>query len=110
MFQVLIDQLKRLGAKRIFIKPLANNDNSKQQIYLGSDFDVIKAIPSGEIRADGISSKGMIFKAPLNFYWVSLGGQIERAPNTQIIFYPKYPETRLRSEERRVGTGGQSRR
>lgn len=95
MFQVLIDQLKRLGAKRIFIKPLANNDNSKQQIYLGSDFDVIKAIPSGEIRADGISSKGMIFKAPLNFYWVSLGGQIERAPNTQIIFYPKYPETRL---------------
>ena len=32
-FQILVDKLKSQGAKRVFIKPLANNDNSKQQIY-----------------------------------------------------------------------------
>src|SRR5690625_3681551 len=95
MFQELITQLHKLGAQRVFIKPLSNNDNSKQQIYLGSDFDVIRAIPSGEIHASSKTAKGLIFKAPLNFYWITLGGQTEQAPHAQIIFYPKYPETRL---------------
>lgn len=95
MFQELVTQLHKLGAQRIFIKPLSNNDNSKQQIYLGSDFDVIRAIPSGEIHAGSKTAKGIIFKASLDFYWVALDGQTEQAPHTQIIFYPKYPETRL---------------
>lgn len=95
MFQELINQLYRLGAQRIFIKPLANNDNSKQQIYLGSDFDVIRAIPSGEIRSESRTAKSAIFKAPLDFYWITPDGQTENAPNAQIIFYPNYPETRL---------------
>lgn len=87
--------MKAKGAKRFFIKPLANNDNSKQQIYFGSDFDVIRALPSGDVKADGIGAKGAIFKAPLNFYWISLDGKVSKAPNAQIIFYPKYPEIRL---------------
>lgn len=94
-FHCLVENMKRHGAKRIFIKPLANNDNSKQQIYLGADFEVIRAIPSGEVYSAGVSSKGAIFKAPLNFYWLSLEGGLDLAPNAQIIFYPKYPETRL---------------
>lgn len=94
-FQTLVEKLKTQGAKRIFIKPLANNDNSKQQIYLGSDFEVIRAIPSGDVSAAGMSSKGAIFKAPLNFYWINLAGATDQAPNAQIILYPKYPETRL---------------
>lgn len=93
--QILVGKLKSHGAKRIFIKPLANNDNSKQQIYLGSDFEVIRAIPSGDVYSAGMSKKGAIFKAPLSFYWVSLSGEADLAPNTQIILYPKYPETRL---------------
>lgn len=83
------------GAKRFLIKKLANNDNSKQQIYLGGDFEVIRIIPSGDMYADGVSKKGAIFKAPVNFFWIDLEGEVDRAPNTQIIFYPKYPETRL---------------
>ncbi len=87
--------MKNLGASRIIFKPLANNDNTKQQIYLGSDFDVIRAIPSGEIYADGISKKGPIFKAPLDFYWMDEEGNTDQAPNSQIILYPKYPKIRM---------------
>ena len=56
------------GAKRFLIKKLANNDNSKQQIYLGSDFEIIRIIPSGDMYADGVSKKGAIFKAPVVFF------------------------------------------
>lgn len=94
-FQILVGKLKNNGAKRIFIKPLANNDNSKQQVYLGSDFEVIRAIPSGDVYSAGMGKKGAIFKAPLNFYWINLDGVTDLAPNAQIILYPKYPETRL---------------
>lgn len=91
----IVEKLKLNGAKRILIKPLSNNDNSKNQIYLGSDFEVIRAIPSGEVYADGISKKGPIFKAPVDFFWISEDGRVERATHTQIILYPKYPETRM---------------
>lgn len=84
-----------LGATRIIFKPLANNDNTKQQIYLGSDFEVIRAVPSGDIYADGISAKGPIFKAPLNFYWIDENGNTDHAPNSKIILYPRYPEIRM---------------
>lgn len=94
-FANLINHMKNCGAKRFLIKALANNDNSKNQIYLGSDFEVIRAIPSGEVYADGISSKGPIFKAPLSFYWISEQGEIDHAPHAQIILYPDYPETRM---------------
>src|SRR5690554_6589177 len=91
----IIEQMKLSGAKRILIKALANNDNSKNQIYLGSDFEVIRVIPSGDVYADGISKKGPIFKAPLDFYWVTANGETQKAQYAQIILYPKYPETRM---------------
>lgn len=83
------------GAQRVLIKRLANNDNSKQQIYLGSDFDVIRMIPSGQIYSAGLSSKGPLFKAPLELFWIDTEGNLEQAKYSQIILYPKYPETRL---------------
>lgn len=94
-FATISEQMKLMGAKRIFIKALANNDNSKNQIYLGSDFEVIRAIPSGEVRSDGISKKGPIFKAPLDFYWISAAGTTDHAKHAQIILYPDYPEVRM---------------
>ena len=95
ILNTLVTHMQAHGAKRFLIKKLANNDNSKQQIYLGSDFEVIRIIPSGDMYADGVSKKGAIFKAPVVFFWIDLEGEVDRAPNTQIIFYPKYPETRL---------------
>lgn len=94
-FRIVSDQLRNLGATRIIFKPLANNDNSKQQVYLGSDFEVIRVIPSGDIYSDGIGKKGPIFKSPLDFYWINEDGNTERAPKNKIIFYPSYPEIRM---------------
>lgn len=87
--------MQGLGATRILLKPLSNNDNSKQQIYFGGNFEVIQDFPLGEIRADGESSKGPIFKAPLSLFWITPEGESEEAKGSQIILYPKYPEIRL---------------
>lgn len=84
-----------LGCTKVVFKALANNDNSKQQIYFGGNFDVIQLIPSGETRSDGMSSKGPIFKSPLNFSWIAPNKEPEQAKGTQFILYPKYPEVRL---------------
>lgn len=87
--------MQALGATRILLKPLSNNDNSKQQIYFGGSFEVLQDFPLGEIRADGESSKGPIFKAPLKLLWITPDGKTEEAINSQVILYPKYPEIRL---------------
>lgn len=94
-FTAITEQMRKLGATQIIFKALANNDNTKQQIYLGGDFDIIKAIPSGEVYAGKKSKKGPIFKAPLDFCWIDVDGNTEQAPNAQIILYPKYPEIRM---------------
>ncbi|QTL35931.1 MvaI/BcnI family restriction endonuclease [Pseudoalteromonas viridis] len=87
--------MKQAGATRVIFKQLKNNDNSKQQIYLGTNFDVIQTIPTGRIKSAGTGKKGAIFKAPVNFNWLSLDGTTERAKGAQLILYPKYPEVRL---------------
>lgn len=92
----IAQKMQALGATRILVKPLSNNDNSKQQIYFGSDFDVVQDLPLGEIRSDGNSSRmGPIFKAPISLFWINEEGATGPAPGAQIILYPKYPEIRL---------------
>ncbi|WP_205068478.1 MvaI/BcnI family restriction endonuclease [Photorhabdus bodei] len=87
--------MKDLGAKKIIVKPLANNDNSKQQIYLGADFSVMQGIPVGELKSAGMSKKGARFKATLNLFWINTDSCKEQAHGSQIILYPNYPEIRL---------------
>ncbi|WP_125560873.1 MvaI/BcnI family restriction endonuclease [Pseudoalteromonas rubra] len=87
--------MKHAGATRVIFKELKNNDNSKQQIYLGTNFEVIRTIPTGQIKSAGTGKKGATFKASINFDWISLDGATERAKGAQLILYPKYPEVRL---------------
>src|SRR5690606_23997105 len=88
--------MRENGAGIVIFKILANNDNSKQQIYFGSDFKILQAIPTGDIYEDGYSErKGAIFKAKVNLNWVDLQGNVENSPGAQLILYPKYPEVRL---------------
>ncbi|AIA69150.1 MvaI/BcnI family restriction endonuclease [Pectobacterium atrosepticum] len=94
-FEKICRIMAEMGAERVIIKKLANNDNSKQQIYLGSDYSVIQGLPLGEIKNSGMSSKGAIFKAQINLFWITPSGDKEKAPGSQIILYPKYPEIRL---------------
>lgn len=89
----LVSRFRDLGANRIFYKPLAENDNSKQQIYLGGSFGTLTYFPYGAVRAEP-GLKEPTFKAALQFHWVG-PGTIEKAPGAQLILYPRYPEVRL---------------
>jgi len=82
--------VKSLGASKLYMKPLAENDNSKNQIYFGPDFSSIQIIPNQEILPDGNN-----FKAKVDFYWLDDEGQISQAPHAQLILYPDYPEVRF---------------
>jgi hypothetical protein len=85
---------RRLGATKLVAKPLAENDNSKQQIYLGGNYDVLNVLPFGQVTADN-SAKLPNFKAKLDLSWITNDGTAEIAPHSQLILYPDYPEVRL---------------
>lgn len=93
----LVGLMRQDGAKRIYAKKLAPNDNSKNQVYLGGDFTALNIIPYGDIQNDDTEMAGSVrdrAKAPVDFYWIDGTGH-HHAPNTQLILYPKYPEVRM---------------
>ncbi len=85
--------MRNKGCRTIYSKILAANDNRKQQIYFGGDFQAINLIPFETIVPDPV--KPYIFKAPLNFWWLSDDGSMHNAPRAQLILYPQYPEVRF---------------
>ena len=89
----LLKRFSELGAITAFCKPLAENDNSKQQVYLGGSFDVIQIFPFHDIEATE-NGKNSTYKAKLNFLWID-ENQTEKAVGAQLILYPQYPEVRL---------------
>ena len=96
MFSDIADLMKRfaeLGAIRAFCKPLAENDNSKQQIYFGANLDVAQMFPFRKVETtpDGEDST---YKAKLDFFWIG-DNFTEAATGAQLILYPQYPEVRL---------------
>lgn len=89
----LLERFSALGAINVFCKQLAENDNSKQQIYLGGNFDVVQIFPFHQIEATE-NGKNSTYKAKLDFVWID-EMQTERASGAQLILYPQYPEVRL---------------
>jgi len=90
----LLGRFRGLGAVRIVIKPLAENDNTKQQIYLGSSFEILKVLPFESVKATpGVKRPN--FKAPMNLSWIDAQGHVAPAQGTKLILYPDYPEVRL---------------
>lgn len=92
------------GVSRLYVKYLAPNDNSKNQIYLRSNLELLNLFPvRGEIRVEKSASlkpggKGksrLNMKASIPFYWLDSAGRSFLAPNTQLILYPQYPEIRM---------------
>lgn len=78
------------GVRKLFLKHLAENDNSKNQIYLGPDFGAIQILPN-----QGVFPDNNNFKAKVDFYWLTDDGAISPAPHAQLILYPEYPEVRF---------------
>ncbi|MBW6419347.1 MvaI/BcnI family restriction endonuclease [Celeribacter sp. PS-C1] len=95
--RTLITAMQEAGAQRFYAKRLAPNDNSKNQVYLGGGFDALNIIPHGDIETDFSEKAGAVRrrdKASVEFYWIDSQGTW-RAPNAQLILYPKYPEVRM---------------
>ena len=93
----LLDAMQELGATQFLAKRLASNDNSKNQVYLGGGFDSLNIIPHENIETDYTEKAGSVRrrdKASVELYWIDNQG-INRAPNAQLILYPKYPEVRM---------------
>jgi hypothetical protein len=87
-------QLRKAGATQLVAKPLSENDNSKQQVYLGMGFDAITLLPFGVVVAED-TAKRPNFKAKVDLRWLTEGGIFEPARHAQLILYPDYPEVRL---------------
>ena len=94
-----IHQLQKMlaakGCVRILVKELAANDNSKNQVYLGGNFEAVNCFPNLAIAPDDSGTHGVVFKAPLPFCWINAAGQDFPAPTAQLILYPQYPEIRF---------------
>ena len=82
--------------KKVYVKKLSPNDNSKNQVYLGGSFDVLNILPVGEIMTDSSGNwERDRYKSKIDFYWITENGDLSVAPEAQLILYPKYPEVRF---------------
>jgi hypothetical protein len=104
-----LDQLRqrfsREGVRTAYVKHLsAKQDNSKNQIYLGSGLDGVTNLFPATIHARAVSeslakrksqSGQPKLEARLDFAWLDVDGQRHEAPHTRIIDYFQYPEVRL---------------
>jgi hypothetical protein len=79
------------GCNQIYVKNLAPNDNSKNQVYFSTDFEILNILPLAEIKEDGPNN----WKAKINFAWITEEGNLSIAPRSQFILYPQYPEVRF---------------
>ncbi len=93
--RVTLDELlahyQRHGCVSLYAKPLAANDNSKNQVYFGTSLEFANLFPNNGIKAESTT----ILKAALDYYWLSASGTLSKAPNAQLILYPQYPEVRF---------------
>jgi MvaI/BcnI restriction endonuclease family len=92
----LVRIMRDRGCTKILAKELAENDNSKNQVYFGPGFQVLNYFPNlTPVPATSGSHSRSIFKAALDLEWLQPDGSACPAPNAQIIFYPQYPEVRF---------------
>jgi len=92
--------MQDLDASDIYVKQLASNDNSKNQLYLGGHLTDLPFIPTGEITASATDSKKtsktkIKYQASLNLSWIDAEGTVYPAPHSKLIYYPQYPEVRF---------------
>ena len=94
-----LDRLRELmranRVNQLLAKELAPNDNSKNQPYLGGDFQALSILPVGDITAERTEKGRETLKAPVSLWWLQPDGTLEQAPGAQMILYPQYPEIRL---------------
>jgi hypothetical protein len=101
----LTNLLRGQGVRTAYVKHLSpKQDNSKNQIYLGSGLDGVTNLFPATIHSRTASQSTFKRKsssgtpkleARLDFAWLGLNGARYDAPHTRIIDYFQYPEVRL---------------
>lgn len=98
----LVKIFGNLGAKSLYVKKLAPNDNSKNQPYFGGHLTDLSFIPAGELVGSNTESKKKVdpkrkikYQASVNLSWVDAEGITYPAPHAKLIYYPQYPEVRF---------------
>lgn len=98
----LVNIFNDLGATNLYVKKLAPNDNSKNQLYFGGHLTDLSFIPTGELidsntrsRKNSDPKRKIKYQTSVNFSWVDAKGQNYPAPNAKLIYYPQYPEVRF---------------
>jgi len=93
-----LHQLKSLfvkaGCTKLYAKILAENDNSKNQVYFAGTVEALNIFPSVQIYSEN-TKRGPSFKSRLNFAWLKDNGEAATAPGAQLILYSQYPEVRF---------------
>ncbi|SDL76804.1 MvaI/BcnI family restriction endonuclease [Arthrobacter sp. ok362] len=99
-----LDQMTALlqsqGCSEVFLKFLAPNDNSKNQIYAPGDITTFSMLPlqSGTLARESHSRHSgetdLVYRSHVDWNWVSPEGTIP-VSGAQVIYYPQYPEVRL---------------
>lgn len=104
-FEQLRAIYRRLGVSVVYVKPLApNQDNEKNQIYLGKGLNAVTSVFPAQYSTRGQSSSSKkshsdesrsITEGLLDFYWIDGEGATFKAPQAKLIDYFQYPEVRL---------------
>lgn len=95
-----LEQLQEMmlanGVKRLLLKHLAPNDNSKNQPYVSkNELSAFNILPAGDFNSS-VSDKGnKILKASFPLEWLRADGSTSPAPQAKLIYYPQYPEVRM---------------
>jgi hypothetical protein len=100
-----LEELKRIyaaqGVDELLVKTLQAKQNSKNQFYFGSGFEILNELPVFDFRPEVGGTHERTgkerLKARLNLSWLDRTGRAHRAPKAQVILYPQYPEVRLGS-------------
>ncbi len=91
----VVDAFSRVGVSRLYAKRLTENDNSKNQVYLGGSFALLNRLPFAHLKVVESSRGRAVIHAPIVFYWMADNGVLIPAPHAKLILYPQYPEVRL---------------
>ena len=61
--------MRASGATQLYLKRLAENDNSKNQVYLGPDFTALNVLPTGDLVGDPEKQKPTTLPDGHNIAW-----------------------------------------
>lgn len=96
-----LDRLRALmreaGCTALYAKPLAPNDNNKNQPYFATpgELRVFNILPVRKMHPHQNTAGETSFVADIDFTWLAADGSKYPAPHAKLILYPQYPEVRF---------------